>query len=192
MVRNDKGERELTPDDDELLSQWKGEPYYHTVYELRAGEWVKVLREFSRAPDLYLDFGPCDPLNQLDLYMRDAPPKALEKMRPRIKVKDTTLVGGKPTFATVVYSDAPDEKVTYPLKIALTVPERAGQTGGWKLRESVDVGGYGYFCGTRMLDTKLENGEIASVLLVYLDEPAASSDYIAVYSFLIASPAKEH
>jgi hypothetical protein len=188
MVPNDRGERELTPLDDELVPLWKGDPYYHTVYELRAGEWVKVLREFSKAPDLYLDFGPCDPLNQLDLYTRDDPPKALAKLRPSLMVKDTTLVGGRSTFATVVYSDAPDEKVTYPLKIALTVPERTG----WKLQETVDVGTYGYFCGTRMLDTVLKNGETAKVLLVYLDEPAASSDYIAVYSFLIASPEKEH
>lgn len=187
MVLSSKGDREMAPDDDELLPRWKGEPYYHTVYELRAGEWVKVLREFSTAPELYFDFGPCDPLNQLDLYTRDDPPKALEKIRPRLKVKDVTLVGGKSSFATVVYSDAPNERVTYPLKVALTVPERGLHSGGWKLLESLDVGGYGHFCGTRMMETKLASGETVSVLLVYLNEPAGSSDYIAVYSFLITT-----
>jgi hypothetical protein len=64
------GKFKMVPDDDKLKPRWKGEPYYRESYALVQGRWVKQARVFSVAPDQYLDFGPCDPLNQLDLSER--------------------------------------------------------------------------------------------------------------------------
>jgi hypothetical protein len=176
---NEKGEPQLTPLHDELLSAWKGEAYYHDAYTLKDGKWERDRREFSEEPDMFLDFAPCDPLNQLNVSSRYSLPANLRDSA-KVKVKDVTEIAGPCRFALVVYSDTPSLKVAYSLRVAIVADGAHGQVVGVQ-----PVSLYGYFCGARVLQSKLANGEPVSVLLVYVDEPAASSNYIAVYSFLI-------
>ncbi|MCL5286505.1 MAG: hypothetical protein M1453_00715 [Acidobacteria bacterium] len=176
---NEKGERMTVPLDDGLRSKWKGEPYYHSSYVLKNGNWTIEGREFSDAPEQYLDFGPCDPQNQLSILPSQAELGRI--LGPSVKIKAEIQSGDKLGYSLVVYSDTPLSTINYSMKIGLLTHF----AGSRKIVQTVNVGEFGHFCGTRTIRTRLSNGEHALVLLVYLDEPAASSDYIAVCSFLI-------
>ncbi|MBZ5701462.1 MAG: transglycosylase SLT domain-containing protein [Acidobacteriia bacterium] len=175
------GAWKATPRHDALKAQWKGEPYYHELYALTAGKWVKSVREFSEGPESWVDFGPCDPLNQTDLA-NDEIRKALPHS---IRIKS---IAAFPDYATVVYAETPKE--TYPrhsldeysLQVALLV--RGGQ--GWRNAGILDAGADGFFCGTRTLSTKLADGETPTLLLLYSDEPAASSNFRTVRSYIVS------
>ena len=166
---------------DGLEKQWKGQPYYHEIRELRDGKWAQVSRSFSNSPDQYLDFGPCDPMNQLDISFQHSDVKAL--LPSSVLLKDVTeIMGSHAHYFTVVYSDTPDTQVKYSLKLSLIIA-----TGkGLHLEGTQYLGADGQFCGTRGLgEFKLSNGQTADDLLVYLDEPGGSSNYIRVLSYLV-------
>jgi hypothetical protein len=176
---------EPVPNDDAMKAQWKGEPFYYEELRLQLGKWTQVQKHFSAGPDSYLDFGPCDPADQLDL-----PSTEIRKSLPAAsKIKNITEFND---YATVVFSHAP--KAGYPrysldaysLEVALLI--RDGST--WKSQQLVDIGADGFFCGTRTLSTKLADGKRATVLLLYADEPAGSSNSRVIHSFIVAPPAK--
>ena len=188
-VRNVEGRFQLVPVDDELRSQWEGEPYYHEVYELRKGTWLRTLREFSEGPELYLDFAPCDPFNQLDVSRRESQIASL--LGNSAKIKDVSrfvsesrgsLVGPTASdHATVIYSDTPTRTVTYSLKLGLL----AADSREWHLLRTLTVGVDGYFCGTRSWPIELPAEATGRIVLVYVNEPAGSSNSIAIYSYLL-------
>jgi hypothetical protein len=176
---------EPVPNDDAMKVQWKGEPFYYEEFQLQQGKWAQVQKHFSTGPNSYLDFGPCDPADQLDL-----PSAEIRKSLPaRSKIKNITEFSD---YATVVFSHAPNRQYprysldAYSLEVALLI--RDGST--WKSQGSVDVGADGFFCGTRTLSTTFADGGRATVLLLYVDEPAASSNFRGIHSFVVASPAK--
>lgn len=179
------GQWEAVPDDDARRSLWKGEPYYYDLYRLREGRWVQEEKKFSQGPNLYLDFGPCDPLDQLDL-----PSTQIRAALPNgAKIKNITQFAG---YATVVFSHPPQVRYprntldAYSLSVALLL--RDGRV--WKFQQAIDVGADGFFCGTRTLSTKFANRGLGTVLLLYTDEPAASSNFRVIHSFVAASPAR--
>jgi hypothetical protein len=176
---------EPVPNDDVMKAQWKGEPFYYEEFQLQQGKWAQVQKHFSAGPNSYLDFGPCDPADQLDL-----PSAEIRKLLPAAsKIKNITEFSD---YATVVFSHAPKRQYprysldSYSLEIALLI--RDGST--WKSQGSVDVGADGFFCGTRTLSTTFADGNRATVLLLYVDEPAASSNFRGIHSFVVASAAK--
>jgi hypothetical protein len=180
IINPKTGRFEMQPDNDELKSEWSGQPYYLTVYELNGGKWDRKTRTFSQAPSSYLDFGPCDPFNQLDV--RAQFPEVATILPATSKIKQVTQFGPSQHCAVVVYSEpAADTTITYALKVALITKVQ----NEWKLLKSQEAGEFGWFCGTRTISTRL-NETPASDLLLYTDEPAGSSDYIAIHSFLIA------
>jgi hypothetical protein len=181
MVENPKtSKRELTPLGDELRTQWKGQPYYHEIYQLTNGKWVRIRRTFSEAPNTYLDFGPCDPLNQLDISLQHSELKPF--LPSAMLMKAVTEVDDEDHYFVVVFSDAPDARVRYRLKIALISAQ--GET--LSLQGTQDIGDYGQFCGTRALgDAKLLDGQTAIDVLVYTLESGGSGENIAVHSYLV-------
>ena len=161
----------------EIQPSWKGEPYYHELYQLQNGQWVPKQHSFSQAPERYLDFGPCDARNQVDLP--DEPLAALNsKVRAVLpgasKIKAVSEFYEQ--FVTVVYSRIPKEEPsiymtwTYPLYAALLTPY--GQS--WHIVGTLKAGDWAYFCGTRTIRTKLADGSDATILLVYLSAPQGS------------------
>lgn len=176
---------EPVPNDDAMKAQWKGEPFYYEEFQLQQGKWVQAQKHFSAGPDSYLDFGPCDPSDQLDL-----PSTEIRKSLPaRSKIKGVTEFSD---YATVVFSHAPERQYprysldAYSLEVALLIRDGSA----WKLQGSVDVGADGFFCGTRTLSTRFADGDRATILLLYVDEPAASSNFRAIRSFIVAPQAK--
>lgn len=180
-VSNEKsGKKELAPDDDDLLPQWKGEPYYYEAYALRNGIWVKELRRFSGDPSAFLDLGPCDPLDQLDLSSIHSEFKA--PLPAGSKIKAVLEFGeGEGGYAAAVYSAIPEGALHHSLILAGYL--RRGS--GWERTVGREISDYGFFCGTRAMPTTLTKGKKAIDLLVYVDEPGGSSNYITIYSYLI-------
>jgi len=176
-----------SPQYDALRRRWKGEPYYHELYGLKEGKWVRIVREFSEGPESWVDFGPCDPLNQMDL--------AGEKIRNALphstRIKSVSMFPG---YALVVYSEAPREPYPrhsldeYSQQVALLI--REGQS--WRNAGTLDGGADGFYCGTRTISAKLANGEPAALLLLYSDEPAASSNFRTVRSYIVSYAVKSN
>jgi hypothetical protein len=98
---------------------------------------------------------------------------------PNVKIKDVTEIAGEMPYTTAIYSDTPEKKVDYSLKIALFSILPSGP----KLILIHDVQNYGYFCGTRTIGRSSPD---ANDLLLYTNEPSGSSDYVVIHSFLIA------
>ncbi len=176
---------EPVPNDDSRKAQWKGEPFYYEEFQLQQGNWVQAQKHFSTGPNSYLDFGPCDPADQLDL-----PSAEIRKSLPAAsKIKNITEFSD---YATVVFSHAPKRQYprysldAYSLEVALLIRDGSA----WKPQGSVDIGADGFFCGTRTLSTRFADGDRATVLLLYVDEPAASSNFRAIRSFIVAPQAK--
>lgn len=158
----------------ELSLLWKGEPYYHEGYQLQNGEWVRKEIEFSKEPDRYLDFGPCDAQNTLEIP--DDPLATLDFRMRRVlprgaKIKAVSEFKGD--FVTVVYSKIPTglpsiyEPGAYPIYVALLVLDKQS----WQIVETLRAEEWAYFCGTRTLSTQLANGGTAAVLLLYSGSP---------------------
>jgi len=148
-------------------------------YTLANGEWKPTKptappHTAVPGPGEYLDFAPCDPLNQLNIAVQHTDIAALLPRSAMLKqVVETKQV------AVAVYSDSPNQKVRYPLRLALLLR----RSGGWSRGNDVSVGADGNFCGMRLMPQ--ENGAVA---LVYLDEPAGSSDFAAIQSFRLSWP----
>jgi len=169
-----------------------GAPYYHEVYQLEHGEWSRTERNFTKDPERYLDFGPCDARNQIDLP--DEPLAALDyKMRrvlpPGSKIKAASQFNEQ--FVSVVYSMLPKEEPsiymtgTYPLYVALLVPR--GQN--WQIVDTRKAEDWANFCGTRIIPTKVADEANATVLLVYMSAPQGSrilSVSRSIRSFIIS------
>src|SRR5260370_11580947 len=87
-------------------------PYSHEIYDLINGKWEKKLEELSQRPVHYLDFGPCDARDEIDLKR----PDIAQAFRPwpgtTMKIKNVTEFPGG--YAAVVYSEIPRaEGVSY-------------------------------------------------------------------------------
>lgn len=171
---------EPIPNDDPMKSRWKGEPFYYEQFGLRQGKWVSEQKGFSTGPSAHLDFGPCDPANQLDL-----PSAYVRKILPaEAKIKNVSEFS---EYATVVFAQTPKQLYprysldAYSLKVSLLIR----YASSWQIAELLDIGADGFFCGTRTLSTELPGGKHATVLLLYTDESAASSNYRAIHSFIV-------
>lgn len=190
-VLTERGEFELAPIDDELRPRWKGEAYYHEIYELKDKKWKRTARTFSESHGPSWSGNICDSLNQLDISTRfpqvahplAGPPKPLLKAVVQVIVEpgDRVIGTSPPSIALAIYSDTPTKQVLYALKLGLLQAEK----GTWRILKALNLGEYGYFCGTRLLKVRLPDGASGWNLLVYVDEPAASSNYMAVHSYLV-------
>lgn len=141
-------------------------------YKLFQGEWKPFSAPRSARRAEYLDFAPCDPLNQLNVGMRYSELAALLPRSATIKqVIETDRA------ALVAYSDSPEKQVEYSVRVAVLLKN----DGHWQLASSLDSGAVGFFCGMRWLNQP--NGAVA---LVYINEPAGSSDYNAIRSYWIS------
>ncbi len=158
----------------------KRKPFYHEVYDLVNGEWVRKLKGFSGAPDKYLDFGSCDRANHLDVAIEE---NMRVELPSAIKVK---AIHKFPGYAAVVYSEPSQDPLDVlhhypPIEVDLLVPDE----GGWRVAHSQEADEYGYFCGTTAFSTSLANGETAEVLLVFSVDPGNGDDYYAARSFVV-------
>jgi len=176
-----------SPEDDELKNVWKGEPYYHEIYELDEGEWVPKMwgstdtrgkREFSRMPEQYLKFTSCDQNDKLDLH-NDEIQRTLWR---GTKQKDSVEFDG---YAAVLFSVNPatlagkkpppyktDER---PVQLALL---RRGRNG-WEFPPRVASVSTGNYCGMRTLSST-RTGEPRTVLVVFFEE----GSYAVAYSYV--------
>lgn len=181
-VNSKNGQFEMEPNDDELKAKWRGQPYYLNVYALESGKWIQQVKTFSNEPNSYLDFGPCDPFDQLDV--RAQHPEIATAIPAGVKVKDVIQLDQQRNYSLVVYSQtATETTITYALKVALIV--RKQKQNEWKLLKTLDAGQFGEFCGTRTVKTRLQKGTWPIDVLLYTDEPAGSSNYIAIHSFIL-------
>lgn len=139
-------------------------------YLLTNSQWRPTAVNRRPSPRVeYLDFAPCDPLNQLNIAIQHKELAALLPTSAALK-----QVIQQEHIAFVVYSDTPDDRVRYSVRLAAL--QEAG--GKWSLRNESPVGADGSFCGMRVIDERK-----GAVVLVYLNEPAASADYYSIRSF---------
>ena len=152
-------------------------PYYHETYQLGHGEWIRRDRNFTQKPKRYLDFGPCDAADQIDLP--DDPLAGLDAGMRRVlpqgaKIKGVANFEGH--FVIVVASRVPreapsiNEPGTYPLRLFLLVPTK----NSWQILANVEAEKWANYCGMRTLDTTLKGGEPATLLLLYSSLPQGS------------------
>jgi hypothetical protein len=185
ILNNETGKFEREPDSDELEPYWKCEPYYHEVYDLLDGAWVQRRREFSQPPDEAVHLTHCDQWDRRNLPIEIGIKRELPA---RIKIK---AIRKSSDYAIVVYTDpsqqSPDELNHAPLEVDLLVPDREG----WKVADSQEVDEYGYFCGSETFDTRLAQGEIATVLLIYTEDDSADSNYYSAKSFIVRPQAPQ-
>jgi hypothetical protein len=154
-----------------------GAPYYHEAFQLERGEWNRTERNFAQKPSRFLDFGPCDTRNQLDLPDDDLagldsvtrgklPHGAKVKGAAQSPDRLTVIVSSeRPKEASSIY-----EPGTYQLRITLLSPLEKG----WQVADNRQVEKYAYYCGMRTFPTKLQDGEPATVLLLYSSIPQGS------------------
>jgi len=181
------GNWEPSPEDDELKSLWKGEPYYHETYELDEGEWIPKMwggsdtrgkREFSRVPEQYLKFTSCDRNDKLDLQNNEIR-RALWR---GTKQKDIVEFGG---YAAVIFSANPaslagEKPVPYkaderPVQLALL---KHG-SNRWEFPTRAAVVSTGNYCGRKILPST-RGGNLRTVLLLFFEE----GDYAVAYSYV--------
>jgi hypothetical protein len=86
-VPAESGGFERVPHDDDRKKEWKGETFYHDVYELQGGRWVQKLRGFSQGGSLVRLSGPCDHLDQLDLSRKHSDLSSLLDDSQNTKIK---------------------------------------------------------------------------------------------------------
>jgi hypothetical protein len=166
----------LLRDVEKQLSR-SGAPYYHEAFQLERGEWDRTERNFVQKPSRYLDFGPCDTRDQLDLPDDDLAGLdwvTRSKLPHGIKIKGA--VQSWDHFVVIVSSERPKETPsiyqpgTYPLRVTLLSP----QEKGWQVADNRQVEQWAYYCGMRTFPTKLHDGEPATVLLLYSSVPQGS------------------
>lgn len=111
----------------------------------------------------------CDRLNQINIASIEK--KVANALPKGAKIKIIKSVG---EFVCAIYSIS-NNTVRYDIQIALL---EHGKLGGFNLIKSDKVTEYGAFCGLR--DAGDNN------LFLIVDEPAGSSDYLAVYVYSLA------
>lgn len=170
-----------------------GEPFYHEVFQLEHGEWNRKDRDFAQTPKRFLDFGPCDARDQIDLP--DEPLAGLDAsmrsvLRRGIRIKGVADLGG--SLTALVISEMPKELPsiydpgTYRLRLLLL--QKTKQT--WHFAANLEVEKWAYYCGMRSVETTLKNGQPATVLLLYSSTPQGSrilSVMRQIDSFLIST-----
>ena len=141
--------------------------------KLVAGKWKPTsANEYVKSgPANYVDFGPCDPLNQLNIAIQHSEIASMLPRSSRIKQVIETS-----DLAAVVYAVPPLLTVTYPLRLAV-FDMRSNKS---VLASDLPIGDQGTFCGSRVIV-----GHSQTNVLVYVDEPAGSSDYSAIQSFRV-------
>ncbi len=154
----------------------QSDSYVRQCYTLSHGEWKSAgpPEKATTEPADYLDFAPCDPLNQLNVAVQHSDIAALLPRSAALKQVTETEQS-----AVAVYSDSPDEKVHYSLRLALLVR----RNDHWSRASDVSVGADGNFCGMRIMQNKN-----SAVALIYIDEVAGSSEYSAIRSFRLSWP----
>ncbi len=166
----------LLRDAEKQLSR-SGAPYYHEAFQLERGEWNRTERNFAQEPSRYLDFGPCDTRDQLDLPDDELAGlnSVLRSKLPRgTKIKGAVQSWDR--YTVIVSSERPRETPsiyqpgTYPLRVTLLSP----QGKGWQVAGNRQVEKYAYYCGMRTFPTTLQDGETATVLLLYSSVPQGS------------------
>jgi hypothetical protein len=173
-----------------------GAPYYHEVYQLDRGRWGRTERNFTQKPTRYLDFGPCDASDQINLPndfvagfsagVRRVLPQGA-KIKGVIYIEEGRLVA---VVASTIPSGSPSiyQTGTYPLHVFLLAPKK----GNWQIAARVPVEEWAYYCGMRTSNTILKGGEPATLLLVYSSRPEGSriaSVCRQIRSYLIRSNA---
>jgi hypothetical protein len=181
------GNWEPSPEDDELKNLWKGEPYYHEMYELDEGEWVPKMwgssdtrgkREFTQAPKQYLNFGSCDDRDQIDL----SGSAVKRELGSTIRLKD---IIESDDYTEAVYSETPNRAARPrrydPLDRSIAVALLAQR--GKRLEftgDSRSLCSDCKFCGTRSILTK-RDGKTRLVLLVF----SVSGEYTRLDSYVL-------
>jgi hypothetical protein len=155
-----------------------GAPYYHEVYQLDQGEWGRTERNFTQKPARYLDFGPCDASDQINLpndFVAGLDAGARRALPRGAKIKGVTYIE-EGRFVVVVASTIPSRSPsiyqtgTYPLHVFLLALKK----DNWKIAARVPVEEWAYYCGMRTSNTILKGGESATLLLVYSCRPEGS------------------
>lgn len=158
-----------------LQTQPNRDTYFHEIFVLISGKWSKKYRAVSKKPDRYLTANSCDSTNALDL-----PGGPLSGALPHpIKIKE---IEDHSNYAVVVYSDTPDQKKWYSLKIALLERE----PNGWRMANSIFGGSFVHFCGTETFHIGFSSAQEPLVLLVYSGwSDPEDRDFISIQSFVV-------
>ena len=156
---------------------YHGEPYYHELFQLKQGAWTRISRDFATTPQRFLDFGPCDARDQLDLPDDDLAGlnANMRKVIPRgVRIKGVADLAGHLT--ALVISEMPKElpSIYKPGTYRLRLLRMRRNEQSWDIATNVDVEESAYYCGMRTLRTTTEDGEPALVLLVYSSVPQGS------------------
>src|ERR1700688_1355193 len=168
----------VLPHDMEKEVPSRGAPYYHEVYELDRGEWGRTERNFTQKPARYLDFGPCDASDQINLPNDfvaglDA---GTRKVLPRgAKIKGVTYIeDGRLVVivASTIPSGSPSiyQTGTYPLNVFLLALKK----DKWQIVASVQAEQWAYYCGMRTMDIVVNGGQPATFLSLYSSFPEGS------------------
>jgi hypothetical protein len=179
---------EPVPENDEQRPLWKGEPYYHEVYNLENGEWMPKAwgpaqlkdRSFSQVPKRFLNFGGCD---KKDLISVDRP-EIKAALPDSAKIKKVARWGN---YALVVYTDvpatrpviqhkswarprrqmAPPKPTDRAVHVVLLGRAEKGKQKTWvSTHRKLDSRIPAYFCGTREVSTPVD-GKTRPNLLVF-------------------------
>jgi hypothetical protein len=113
-------------------------------FRLTDAGWTEArpVTKNSRQPD-YLDFAPCDPLNQLNIAIQQKDFAALLPRSAAVK----QVVRPNAQKALVAYSDAPEQRVAYSLRLAVF----GNRNGKWTRGADIAVGADASFCGMRVI-----------------------------------------
>lgn len=180
------GNWEPSPENDELKRLWKGEPYYHEIYELNEGEWVPKIwakdsrgkREFSQMPEQYLKFTDCDRNDALALR-NNSIQSALwrgTKQKDTIEFDDYVAVLFSVDPATLTETKpSPYKAEQRPVQLALLRRGRAA----WEFPAKVPIVSTGNYCGKKMLSAS-RDGKLRTILLLFFEE----GDYAVAYSYI--------
>jgi hypothetical protein len=138
--------------------------------EFEQSQWRRIAKPLplSSASDFVL----CDRLNQIDIDSID--PSVPPALPTGARVKSIVEFDKGPTV--VVYSTS-SKAVTYDVRVALLQKKT---TGGYSLVDDDLASDYGCYCGVQV-----EGGRL---LLVFTNEPAGSSDYVAAYAYAVVPP----
>lgn len=185
-LNSQTGKWEPSPENDELKSLWKGEPYYHEIYELNHGEWVPKIRakdsrgkrEFSQMPAQYLKFTDCDRNDALALR-NNSIQNALwrgTKQKDSVEIDDYVAVLFSADPATLTGpTPSPYNAEQRPLQLALL---KRG-TAGWEFPAQAPIVSTGNYCGKKILSAS-RGEKLRTILLLFFEE----GDYAVAYSYV--------
>jgi hypothetical protein len=174
-----------------------GAPYYHEVYQLDRGEWGRTERNFTQKPARYLDFGPCDAADQINLpndFVAGLDTGARKTLPRGAKIKGVTSIE-EGRLVVVVASTIPNgspsiyQTGTYPLRVFLLALKK----DNWQIVATVQAEEWAYYCGMRTMGTALKDGQPATLLLLYSSFPEGSRIFSVgrrIRTYLIRSNAE--